>query len=270
MKLPKIGMRTIKTTLAVTITLIITNILNIGNPFFAVIAAIIVMEPSLSESINSSRTRIYGTIFGAFIALVLSLVQFNQIISITLGVMILIYFSNILKWQSSIRVSTIVLVSILLNYEDGNRFSYAIFRTFDTMMGIAIGLSVNRFIRPPNTLKNVGKYFASVNKQLDLLCNKVIKDEKEKISTDELMNDLYLLEDKHRIVTREIRYVSLKTDDKIRIEKIFLLIEKCYNHLSIIVDLKKGDTGQIYQYHLKEIKKIKSEISREILIEKND
>ena len=72
-KIKKIGMRTLKTALAVILTLFICDLLNITNPFFATIAAIIAMETSVSGSLLIARERMYGTVIGAAIALLFTL-----------------------------------------------------------------------------------------------------------------------------------------------------------------------------------------------------
>lgn len=46
----KIGPRTLKTGIAVTLSLVVANLLKIDSPDYAVIAAIIVMQPSVSDS----------------------------------------------------------------------------------------------------------------------------------------------------------------------------------------------------------------------------
>ncbi len=48
-------MRTIKTALAVSLTIFIAQVLNLKSPFFAGIAAIIAMQSSVSESFNMAK-----------------------------------------------------------------------------------------------------------------------------------------------------------------------------------------------------------------------
>ncbi|AOY75356.1 hypothetical protein BJL90_05245 [Clostridium formicaceticum] len=63
----KIGLRTIKTGIAVTVSLVISNMLRIESPFFAAIAAIIAMQPTVSDSWKTGVNRILGTVIGAIV-----------------------------------------------------------------------------------------------------------------------------------------------------------------------------------------------------------
>ena len=148
MKVKKVGMRTIKTALAVSLTILISQIFNLRSPFFAGIAAIIAMQTSVSESFTMAKNRMYGTILGGTIALLFSYFAPENILSIGLGIIILIYACNLFGWKRSVQISTMVFLSIILNYEEGSRLNYALYRTLDTLVGLIIGTLINYFILP--------------------------------------------------------------------------------------------------------------------------
>jgi len=150
MKIEKIGMRTIKTALAVSLTIFIAQVLNLKSPFFAGIAAIIAMQSSVSESFNMAKNRMLSTILGAITALLFSLIAPENPFFIAIGIIIIIYLCNIFNWKKSIQLSTMVFLSIILNYEEGSRVNYALYRTLDTFIGLVIGTLINYFLLPPN------------------------------------------------------------------------------------------------------------------------
>ena len=98
MKIEKIGMRTIKTALAVSLTIFIAQVLNLKSPF-AGIAAIIAMQSSVSESFNMAKNRMLSTILGAITALLFSLIAPENPFFIAIGVIIIIYLCNIFNWK---------------------------------------------------------------------------------------------------------------------------------------------------------------------------
>ena len=108
MKIEKIGMRTIKTALAVSLTIFIAQVLNLKSPFFAGIAAIIAMQSSVSESFNMAKNRMLSTILGAITALLFSLIAPENPFFIAIGIIIIIYLCNIFNWKKSIQLSTMV------------------------------------------------------------------------------------------------------------------------------------------------------------------
>lgn len=61
-KLEKIGMRNIKTAIAVVISILVSKLLKTEYPFYAAIASIISMQSSVEDSFKTGRNRILGTI----------------------------------------------------------------------------------------------------------------------------------------------------------------------------------------------------------------
>ncbi|GAB6108100.1 FUSC family protein [Fusibacter bizertensis] len=144
----KIGMRNIKTGIAVTITLLICELLKVTNPFYAAIAAIFAMESSIEATFVVVRDRMYGTVLGALVALLF--VSFFPVNPLTIGVgiIVVIYICNLFKWQGTIKITTIVFLAISLGVHGGDNVSYAFFRTIDTFIGLSISALVNVLIYP--------------------------------------------------------------------------------------------------------------------------
>ena len=144
----KIGMRTFKTGLAVMVTLLASDLLQISNPFFATIAAIFAMESSITATFTAARDRMYGTVLGAIVAVIFSMLIPVNALSIGIGIIIVIYICNAFKWQGTIKISTIVFLAILLGYVEGGQIEYALYRTLDTFIGLAISTLINYFVFP--------------------------------------------------------------------------------------------------------------------------
>jgi len=144
----RIGMRNIKTGIAVMITLLICELFKVTNPFFAAIAAIFAMESSIEATFVVVRDRMYGTVLGALVAL--GFVTFFPVnpITIGLGIIVVIYICNLFKWHGTIKITTIVFLAIALGVHDGDNVSYAFFRTIDTFIGLSISALVNVLIYP--------------------------------------------------------------------------------------------------------------------------
>lgn len=238
MKLHKPGMRTIKTALAVVITLLIGELLTIQSPFFAAIAAIISMESSVSESFKSGRNRIYGTILGGGVALIFSLTLPSNTLVIGLGIIVVIYLCNLFGWKDTIKISSFVFLSILLNYESGSQLNYVLHRTLDTFLGLTIGTLVNFFVLPHNVQ---GKIVDSINKvhtQLKNMLESIIW-QNHNINIEQLRKDLIRIEDEYMILKSETRLHVAKDDSSLDYRRIFIMFENTYNHLKIITTIEK-------------------------------
>src|SRR5690606_7677143 len=127
-------MRTIKTALAVSLAIFISQLLNLKSPLFVGIAAIISMKSSVSESLTAGKSRMLGTIFGAMVAIVFSYITPTNVLSIGIGIIIIIYVCNLLGWTNAIQLSSMVFLVIVLNYDESSRFNYAFHRTVDTLI----------------------------------------------------------------------------------------------------------------------------------------
>lgn len=151
----KIGMRTFKTGLAVTISFMICSLLNSKSPIFAGIGAIMAMQASVSESFIAGKNRMLGTFVGAFIGLLFSLALPYNPFFIGIGVIITIHLCYIMGWNKALQLSAIVFMSIALNPNLEAKLSYALFRIIDTFIGIIVGMLINYFISAPNMEKKI-------------------------------------------------------------------------------------------------------------------
>ncbi len=244
MKPKKIGMRTIKTALAVSLAIFISQLLNLKSPFFVGIAAIISMKASVSESLSIGKDRMLGTVFGAIVAIIFSYISPTNVISIGIGIVIIIYICNLLGWGKAIQISTMVFLVILLNYTEGSRINYAIYRTMDTLIGLIIGTLINYFFVPPDTYyenllkKSIGDMY---HKLKDVLENLIWN--KEKTSLDELKKHLLTIEEDYKILNKDsklkIRKQKEISTSKSSFEKAINSIENIYSHLTILFHMKK-------------------------------
>jgi uncharacterized membrane protein YgaE (UPF0421/DUF939 family) len=265
MKLHKPGMRTIKTALAVVITLFIGDLLSVQSPFFAAIAAIISMESSVSESFKSGRNRIFGTILGGGVALIFSLTLPTNAFVIGIGIIVVIYLCNLFGWKDTIKISSFVFLSILLNYESGSQLNYVLHRTLDTFLGLTIGTLVNFFVLPHNVQ---GKVVDSINKiysQLKSMLESIIWQD-QNINIEQLRKELIRIEESYVILKSETRLHAAKDDSSLDYKRIFIMFENTYNHLSIITTIEKNPViDESNRISLEELfKRQLPEISRDI------
>ncbi len=146
----KIGLRTIKTGIAVGIALLVVELFQMESVIFISIAALIGMQPTLTDSLQKSANRIYGTVAGAVFGFIMALVLPSHFLLAALGVVALIMVMNRLNIPEGIIISCVVFISIFMNSDpERTIYAYALSRLIDTALGIGIALMVNYFILPP-------------------------------------------------------------------------------------------------------------------------
>jgi uncharacterized membrane protein YgaE (UPF0421/DUF939 family) len=153
-KLPKIGMRNIKTAIAVVLCIIVLKQFSNNSPFYACIAAVITMQNTVQNSWKAGLSRMIGTLIGALVGVILSSIVFSNPIITGIGIIFVIYITNAVKQNSSISIACIAYLAIMVNIKETTPLNYSIMRTAETFAGILIAMMVNSFVLPPKKEKN--------------------------------------------------------------------------------------------------------------------
>lgn len=239
MKLKKVGMRTVKTIIAVVLTLEISKALNMNSPILAGIAAIMTVEASVSKSFKTAKFRMYGTVLGGVIALLITFLAPTNSITIAIGLFIILYIANLLEWKSAVRMGMIVFLVVIVGYDEGgDRFSYAFNRTIDTFLGVLVGTTINYFIRPPKVEVKIDgiidEMIDEVRKYIDVLVWDNLKP-----SLGELKDDLIYIEENYKVLKRDLKLKVYVDDTLSEYNEIFINFQNIQSHLRVIKLLKK-------------------------------
>ena len=154
MNINKIGLRTIKTTIAVFLSLLIFS----SEAFFACMTAIICLQNTITDSIEIGKERVKatilgGTVGGVFLFLIQKIsipkyIKLEEVVVyllISLGILATIYVTVSLKIPDSVSLTSTVFLAITTTYAYDNPFNYAANRLVETFFGIAIAVLVNRY-----------------------------------------------------------------------------------------------------------------------------
>lgn len=153
-----IGLRTIKTALAVTISLFLSQLLNLEYPYFVAMTAIISMDKTARLSINMGRNRVIGTLIGALIGILFATIDHGNPLLAGLGILIIILISNKLNLPGSITVGSFVFVAIMVHISsDVSPFFYGLHRTLDSLFGALIAFVVNISVMPGYSVKRLNE-----------------------------------------------------------------------------------------------------------------
>ncbi|WP_405725752.1 HAD hydrolase family protein [Anaerotignum sp.] len=155
--LPRVGLRMIKTSLAVCICFLIYFLRGEeGAPVFSTIAAIICMQPQVENSRQAAFNRIVGTLVGAvFAILIVYLVReipwyyriFRYVV-ISLTIIPVMYVTVLLKKTGATALAGIVLLSTCLSNAGQPPIVDAMNRSVETIIGILVSLVVNSMHLP--------------------------------------------------------------------------------------------------------------------------
>lgn len=151
-----VGMRTVKSAVAVTVALLIVEQYGAtaGKMIFALIGALSAMEPTFKGAVRSCLTQICGVISGAIFGVLMSRLPVDAVWVIGLGVVLIITAYNFLNLTLSPALPCIILVTVCAN-PDIAPVAYALGRIWDTAIGLGVGLAINMLIFPYNNSRQI-------------------------------------------------------------------------------------------------------------------
>ena len=152
----RIGLRTIKTVIAVILSMIIVDHLGATSSklIFAMLGAMAAVQPTFKESLDTCIAQIIGVILGALIGVLLLSYIDQSLLAVGIGMVVIITVYNISGVSYSPSLPCFILV-MLCTTEDVAPFSYALGRIWDTAIGLAIGFVVNILIFPYDPSKGL-------------------------------------------------------------------------------------------------------------------
>lgn len=272
-------MRTIKTALAVTISLYISQMLNLGAPIFTAIASISTMKASISESFNDVSRRLFTAVFGVVLGYLFSLIplgeEFLPLLA-GIGIIIIIYMLQVLNLKRMIILSCIVFVASLC--AESNKLVYGINRIIGTFVGIAVSVPINYLISAPNLSQNYLRQAKSLTELSKMFLLELITKSDHKITDFEIeynkLNEIYktIVSEKSMPVHGELLPVTtekiMKLFDDIsfrfhilnsikerpHVEKESQEMVESLLRLNIFTEGQlEGDLNSVYNFHIKKI-----------------
>ncbi|MDF2632909.1 MAG: putative hydrolase, family [Caproiciproducens sp.] len=151
-------MRMIKSSVAVFLCFGIYLIRGDGIPFYSAIAAVLCMQPYVSNSRKVAGNRVVGTFIGGIAGMLVMLIEKHFIplelpilkyLLISAMLIPLMYLTILAKKPSASYITYVVFLSITVSHGlDANPFLFAVNRILDTLIGIFVSLGVNAFHLP--------------------------------------------------------------------------------------------------------------------------
>lgn len=158
------------------LALLISQILHLQHPVYAVIPVAVVMQSSLGSSISASFNRILATIIGAIIGAALASTWGNEatyFIALGLGFFLINVICNYAGYIETIATTGIVLGVVMLQH-GGEPWTFALDRFLETLLGIIIALAVNYLLWPPHAAyrlrKTLYKLLADFGRLYEFIC----------------------------------------------------------------------------------------------------
>lgn len=156
----RLGMRTIKSALAVFLCILFFHLFQRGIPMIAALSAVFSLRQDLTSTVSFGRSRIIGNTLGGTLAIVYFFVKsyfhndfLVELFLLPCLVIVVIVVSDGINNNSGIISAIATLLLISLSIPQGESSLYAIQRVLDTFIGTFIAIGINFFLRPPEIEK---------------------------------------------------------------------------------------------------------------------
>ncbi|MGI6575555.1 MAG: FUSC family protein [bacterium] len=147
-----VGPRTLKTGIAVAVSIYLAGYIPQSLPLLAGVAAIICLQPSITAGVQMGVTRVKATVLGGTIGLAFSYLFGTSILAMGIGTIVVIFVCRKLKWSDGIALAAVTMLAIVAQVS-GEAFLYALGRMTSTLIGIVIATATNIIIAPPRHQK---------------------------------------------------------------------------------------------------------------------
>jgi uncharacterized membrane protein YgaE (UPF0421/DUF939 family) len=238
------GGRTIKTGVAVFITAWVCLSLNLP-AIFAVITAIVTIEPTASDSMKKGIVRLPAAAIGAAYSMSLTYFWGHGAIVYALSAVLTIATCYKLKLFDGILVATLTAVMMIPTTGDHYLFAF-VTRLGTTTIGLVVSTVVNLFILPPNYSKSITTNLSGLFQKCSVILNGPIK---ENIKGEKNYN---------RDTVKQLDYLSRKLEKTTTLTEYMREEWKYHRHTKKQIreyhyELKKLYVLQQMVYHLKNL-----------------
>ncbi|PWU69318.1 FUSC family protein [Gracilibacillus dipsosauri] len=185
-----LGRRIIKTALAVFFTSVICEWLE-WPPVFAVITAIVSIEPTVGESIRKGIVRFPASAIGSFYAVLFIYFFENSPITYTLAAFFTIITCYKLGLHAGLLVATLTSVA-MVEVIHANLFISFVIRLGTTTVGLLVSTIVNMFILPPNYTKRISmdlhQLLKGTGETLELIVDPLMKNDRNQQKKERILS----------------------------------------------------------------------------------
>lgn len=164
-----VGLRTLKTTAAVIISMLIVNAYGTTDSklIFAMLGAMTAVQPTFKESVQSCLTQIVGVLVGALLSIVLLALPLHRLVITGIGIVLVISLYNMLRIQFSPSLPCFIVV-MLCTTPDIQPLTYGFGRVWDSTIGLGVGMLINMLVFPYDNSRRIRKTAESLDRELIL------------------------------------------------------------------------------------------------------
>lgn len=262
----RLGLRIIKTGIAVTVCIVISDLLKLDQPFLAVIATVLSMGKSIDMSVRSGKNKMIGVLIGSALGFGFAMISGANAGFCGVGIIIVLYLCQLLHLNGAGSLPCFAFAAVMFGTASPKPWVYAVTCAENALIGIAVAVLVNLIIMPPNYAEEVKRAYALLREKTDL----AVKDAeaKRQIDIKEIETVIDRLAGNVRLYVSEAKL--LRGDD----EEVFAISCKVSSYRMILDELKAVDVMElsgkenipddlqtVFDYHISRMHQLQESVS---------
>lgn len=197
--------KAIRVGISASLCMLASNLLKVKFPFFVLLPAVMPISTFFGETIKFGINRIIGSSIGAVIGVIFATIKSQNTLLVGLGIILIVYICNYLKWDSTTSIACLVFVSIIVGIRGTSAFQYSLHRLIDTFIGIAITTIANNYIFNTDIAQLLKKKVKNIQEDLLNIANtKNFCGDKNEL--DKIEWELYDMKKKLKICNEEFKF----------------------------------------------------------------
>lgn len=249
---PHLGFRIIKTGIAVTLCLALCDLLQLQQPFVAVVTAIISMGRSIDNTVRTGKDHLLAAILGAVCGALLYHVSPQNAGLCGIGIILVIFLCQLLQLRRGTLMGSFMFAMVMLHPETAGTVQTVWWCMVAAVLGIAIALAVNLLILPPNYVQSIIEKDNLIYSML-VYAVKVCEDRLSAPDLEAVRVQIRHLERDIRLYTSEWKLFRNRDDVVAVIARKLVTYQEILNDLWAIDRLEKNlnsETATVFAYHL--------------------
>lgn len=158
LKKHRMGLRIVKTGIAVTVCVAVSYALKLNQPLFAVVATVMSMGKSIDISFRSGKNKAVGVVIGIAVGYGFASIAPANAGLCGVGIIATLYICQLLRLKGAATLSCFLFAAMMFLHSFGTRmvtWRFAGASAVDSIVGIAIALLVNLLVMPPNYAEEI-------------------------------------------------------------------------------------------------------------------
>ncbi|QAT50750.1 hypothetical protein EQM14_13795 [Caproiciproducens sp. NJN-50] len=257
----RLGLRVVKTGIAVTFCIAISNLLHLNQPFIAVIATVISMGKSIDLSVKTGKNKMAGVVIGSAVGTAFAAILPGNAGLCGIGVILSLYLCHLFHLESAGVLSSFSFAAVMFGAAQSAPWKYALPCMGAALLGIAVAVVVNLTVMPPNYAVEIKKAYAELIGRTAA----AIEDASARrtVSTKPVAEEIETLSRTLWLYISEAKILRWNDDEVFRISSSISLYRMVLDELKAVEVMELTEDGApneeiltVYRYHMKRMREL--------------